>query len=64
MKSPVQFDPLQVAGVRGGGGFDHAEGAAFKSQGGGADVFHFNPLVGERRGVGLHFDDRAHEPGK
>ena len=63
-RGAVQLDALEVAGERGGGGFDDAEGAVVESQRRDGDVFDFDPLVGERGGVGLHFDHGAHEPGE
>ena len=58
----MDFDPLEIAGIGGGGRFDDAEGAVGEPQRGDGDVFDFDPLVGERRGEGLHFGHRAHQP--
>jgi hypothetical protein len=58
----VNFDPLEIAGIDGGSGFDHAEGAIGKAERGDGGVFHFDLFVGERGGEGADFDNRTHQP--
>ncbi len=46
----VHFDPLEIAGIGGRAGLEHAQRAVFKFERGHGRVFHRDPLVRQQAG--------------
>ena len=60
----VDLDPLQIAGIGGRAGLDHAQRAVGELERGHGRVLDRDPLVGQQARVGRDLDDRAHQPGE
>ena len=56
----VDLDLLERSRIGCGGGFDHAERAVFESQRSHADIFDFDPFMGQRIGSAGDFDHVSH----
>ena len=60
----VDLDPLQIAGIDGRAGLDHAQGAVGELDRGHGDVLDGDPLVGQQGRPAADLDHRAHQPGE
>ena len=60
----MDLDPLQVAGIDGRGGLDHAQGPVGKLDRGQGHVLDGDPLMGQPRGLGPDLDHGSHQPGE